>query len=139
MTGLWDSKWAVSAWNIVTGLSRCTRRARTGGSSSCSSTPQRARIALGTERGSEALPPIAQSAIVFFRAALITVAFDSYRAGRIGLQAFGHGGHLRLLAGFDDRTVIVEMDRIGFEHFRVFNPALMVGGIVRFDAAEKVR
>ena len=66
---------------------------------------------------------LAEGTVVFLGAALVAVAFDPHRLGRVGLQIIRHRRHLGLLGGLNDRAVEVEIDGVGFESLRVLDPA----------------
>ena len=62
------------------------------------------------------IPTVCQRAIVLFRTAFVTVAFDPDRARGIAFQVGGHRLHFRFLTVLYRRAVQIKVNRAGVEY-----------------------
>ena len=73
-------------------------------------------------------PAFAEGTVIFFRAALVAVAFDSHRLARVGLQIIRHRRDFRPFRSLQRRAVKVEMNRVSLEHIGVGGYPTNIGG-----------
>ena len=72
--------------------------------------------------GTQCAKTLTRRTIVFFRAALIAIAFHAHCRVAIALQIIRHVVELGLFARLDGRLVIFKMNRLRLERRSIFSP-----------------